>query len=226
VTTRHEPVKSWNPVKRLSHCQCDKLTGGHQAGWFERLLMLLIPHFDIIKSVDIRSGAPKMVTVYLRRFYLFRSKWFGLNFGDVYLHHIVRSDDDPDPHDHPWGFLGFILKGGYLDQSYTWEPATLSHEQNVSIGGSFFNPVVVAGEPRFVATPGRRVGPSWEKVRPLTFIRRAATHIHRVIVPTGETAWTLIFTTGYCRDWNFITENGPVMWRRYLGIPDGIDVGE
>jgi hypothetical protein len=45
-------------------------------------------------------------------------------------------------------------------------------------------------------------------------------------VSPGKTAWTLIVTQGYNRDWNFITEKGPVFWRTYLGIPDKVDVGE
>jgi hypothetical protein len=211
-----------NIVKKLSHCSCDKLTGGHRPGWFERLLLLLIPHFDIIKAPDIREGEQKQTVVYLRRFYLFRSKWFGLNFGDVYLHHIVRSDDDPDPHDHPWGFTGLILKGGYTDHRYTWTPPQLIHTRNVSIMGD----QVLVGEGKFVAEQGRREGPFPEKVRPLTVIRRKAEHIHKVIVPEGKTAWTLIFTSGYNRDWNFITPTGPVFWRTYLNIPSGVDVGE
>lgn len=192
----------WNLVKRLSHCQCGRLTGGHRPGLFERLLMLLIPHFDIVKSPAIRSGGFTEVTCYLRRFYLFRSKWFGLEkyLGDLYLHHIVRSDDDPDPHDHPWGFLGFIIAGGYTDESYTWGPV---------LDGLYV-----------------RSGPINEAVRPRTFIRRPATHIHKVIVPPGKTVWTIIATQPRSREWNFVTPNGPILWRTYLGIPDNVDVGE
>ncbi len=239
--------KSWNPVKRLSHCSCHKLTGGHEAGLFERLLMLLIPHFDIIKSPAKGEGGTE-TTVYLRRFYLFRSKWFGMNFGDVYLHHIVRSDDDPDPHDHPWGFTGLILSGGYMDQSWKWNAPQLVLETTVSTmvcdacegcgtwGNVGFESTcetcdgqgfkTLMGARKFITQQGHRTGPHLERVRPLTVIRREAEHIHRVIVAPGKTAWTLIFTSGYNRDWNFITESGPVMWRKYLGIPAGVDVGE
>jgi hypothetical protein len=198
-----KPHNGWNPVKRLSHCYCHRLTpgAGHKPGWFERLLLLLVPHFDIIKAPDIREKAQKETRLYLRRFYIFRSKWFGWNFGDVYLHHIVESDSDPDPHDHPWGFRGLILAGGYTNDTYHWRD-------------------------RYFSFPGIRTGPFPELVKPLTFINRPAEHIHKVILHPGKTAWTLLFTKGYEREWNFITTNGPVHWRIYLGVGAGIDVGE
>lgn len=258
-----DPKKSWNPVKRLSHCHCAKINDGTKPSLLARLLMLFVPHLDIIKAIDIKSGAPKVVSVYLRRFYLFRAKWIGWlltllgtipyrlglltlsrifdrmahlvnkHVGDLYLHNIIRSDDDPDPHDHPWGFTGFIISGGYLDESYSWQPA---HTYKVNNSPGFIKRFMPDGgyamEPthvpvaQFVSVPGMRLGPSYEHVKPLSIIRRKATHIHRVVVPTdSKGAWTLIFTSPYSREWNFITENGPVLWTKYLGIPEGQDVG-
>jgi hypothetical protein len=231
----------FNLVKKLSHCQCHRLTQGYpgteavQRSLIERLLLKFVPHFDIVKDIPACpecEGAgwnPKSyypdpcgtcagasvdrashTVLYLRRFYIFRSRWFGLNFGDIYLHNIVRSDDDQDPHDHPWGFRGIVLRGGYTDERWYW------------------------AEYRCIpptTKKGVRLGPVRESVEPFQFIRRVAEHIHRVRLNSGpqgdETqAWTLIFTSAYARDWHFITENGPVFWRRYLGIPDDVDVGE
>ena len=69
--------------------------------WVDRLLMRFIPHFVITNAV----GDPYMV-----RYRLFKSKWFG-----IYLHHILRSDEDHECHDHPWDFTSLILVGGYLE---------------------------------------------------------------------------------------------------------------
>jgi hypothetical protein len=110
-----------------------------------------------------------------------------------------------DPHDHPWSFKGIVLKGGYIDERWYWAKYRC------------YPPT---------EKKGIRTGPIHEEVRPGSVIWRDAEHIHRVILPFGQTAWTLIFTKGYKRDWNFITEDGPVLWRKYLGIPDGVDVGE
>lgn len=49
--------------------------------------------------------------VYLRRWYLIRTPWFG-----IYLHKIMRPDHDRDLHDHPWNFVPIILWGGYDEQ--------------------------------------------------------------------------------------------------------------
>jgi hypothetical protein len=35
------------------------------------------------------------------------------------VHHILRSDEGRDPHDHPWPYLTVILKGGYIEHRYT-----------------------------------------------------------------------------------------------------------
>lgn len=67
-----------------------------------RLLTWLLPHRDIVKE---GKG------LYLRRFYL--GRLFGWR---LFLHYIARSDDDRDPHDHPWDFATFILKGGYVEE--------------------------------------------------------------------------------------------------------------
>lgn len=36
---------------------------------------------------------------------------------NVYLHRIVRSDDDRALHDHPWWNLSIILKGAYIEHT-------------------------------------------------------------------------------------------------------------
>ena len=37
----------------------------------------------------------------------------------VRVHEILRSDDGRDPHDHPWGYVTVILKGGYFETRYS-----------------------------------------------------------------------------------------------------------
>lgn len=45
---------------------------------------------------------------YLIRYRLLRTPWFG-----IYLHRILRSDDDRHLHDHPFNFTTIILWNGY-----------------------------------------------------------------------------------------------------------------
>jgi hypothetical protein len=53
---------------------------------------------------------------YMRRFYLTPAV-FGYQWR---LHHILLSDPEPDPHDHPYDFWSWIIsKTGYLEQVFT-----------------------------------------------------------------------------------------------------------
>jgi hypothetical protein len=50
---------------------------------------------------------------YLRRWWVIpRNRWF-----NIYLHQILRDDDDRALHDHPWWNLSFILRGGYIEHT-------------------------------------------------------------------------------------------------------------
>lgn len=47
---------------------------------------------------------------YLFRIRIIQTPWFG-----IYLHDIFEPDDDRGPHNHPWSFLSFVLKGWYRE---------------------------------------------------------------------------------------------------------------
>lgn len=54
------------------------------------------------------------VLPYMERYYLLfkdRPRWFPFN---ITLHKICESDI-PVLHDHPWGYIAIILKGGYIE---------------------------------------------------------------------------------------------------------------
>lgn len=59
-------------------------------------------------KVDITKLVDGEEMLYLRRWYLFRCRWFSIR-----LHHIVLPDVDRWPHDHPWPFVAIVLWGGY-----------------------------------------------------------------------------------------------------------------
>lgn len=237
-------------MKRKSRgfCSCSKLTPGYpgapgrEMGWFERLLLWLLPHFDIIKEIpacptcegsgfDPRLTNPNLgdydricdtcagqsvgrkphTVVYLRRFYVWRSSWVGLNFGDLYIHKIYRSDDDPDPHDHPWNFRTWVLAGSYTNEVWFWDtfPLVWGEGPGQRLRMAQWDEVLVPGSTRF----------------------RKRGHIHRVRLTDDKPAWTLVWTTGYHRnaegyaDWHFITEKGPVFWRNYLRLTEEAKAG-
>ena len=72
-----------------------KSTSGKRYQFFQR--------FDIMD--------PDGEGLYLRRWYIVSTPWFG-----IYLHHIYRHDLDRALHDHPWNFLSLILWGGYTEE--------------------------------------------------------------------------------------------------------------
>ncbi len=71
----------------------------------DRILMRILPYFVITGS----DGSP-----YLARYSLLK-----LPFFRILLHHILRSDEDPDLHDHPWSFVSIILWKGYVEERAT-----------------------------------------------------------------------------------------------------------
>lgn len=60
---------------------------------------------DFIIGKDSPGGA------YLKRWWVIpRNRWF-----NIYLHQILRDDDDRALHDHPWWNVSLILRGGYFE---------------------------------------------------------------------------------------------------------------
>jgi hypothetical protein len=63
--------------------------------------------WGFLSGIDIGAdGDP-----YLDRLRILETPWLA-----VYLHHIHREDRDPDPHDHPWGFISLVLAGSYIER--------------------------------------------------------------------------------------------------------------
>lgn len=78
--------------------------------WFARKFLL-------VKEIVSKQGV-----VYFRRYRLLQTPWFA-----VYVHQICRSDEDKDPHDHPWNFTSVILEGAYQEDS--WYPPNFDKMQ-------------------------------------------------------------------------------------------------
>jgi hypothetical protein len=85
-------------------------------------------NWGFMEWADIPDRAdPELV--YLRRFRVFQTPYVAL-----YVHWIMTPDTDRDPHDHPWNFFSFILRGGYTERLWettTW-PAGRTESQRIS----------------------------------------------------------------------------------------------
>jgi hypothetical protein len=150
-------------------------------------------------------------------------------FGGVKLHHILRSDDDRDLHDHPWSFLSIVLKGGYWEHTPTDCPSRpldggphLAYENE----GDTQNGLIYC---RFCGLVRTR----WTRKRwhgPGSILWRPAPSIHRLELPAptrspfnapeDNTAWTLVFTGPKRREWGFHTICGFIPWFKYTAAKE------
>jgi hypothetical protein len=61
-----------------------------------------------MRPPDFIIGGPERP--YLLRWWLLRTKYLR-----IYLHKIMRDDDDRALHDHPWWNISIVLRGGYRE---------------------------------------------------------------------------------------------------------------
>lgn len=74
------------------------------------------------RSPDFVIGTPE--SPYLNRWYVIpRNRFF-----NVYLHQILRSDDDRALHDHPWVNLSIVLRGAYREIMPSGHPRHVGNE--------------------------------------------------------------------------------------------------
>lgn len=148
-----------------------------------------------------RKDAAGAYNLYLRRFYLTpRIPFFNVRF---FLHHILRSDDDTWPHDHPWRFVTLILAGKYIE--HVFHPTTI----------------------REWATKKVRVLSHERHATPGTVLRNQATHTHKLEIV--RPVWSLVLAGAGERDWGFWVMDGTgpdrwVQWEEYLDIKKGTEV--
>lgn len=61
----------------------------------------------------VREISSKTGELHFQRYRILETPWF-----NVYIHYIAKSDEDKDPHNHPWNFRTYVLSGGYLESLY------------------------------------------------------------------------------------------------------------
>ena len=125
---------------------------------------------------------------YMHRWYVIpRNRWF-----NIYLHRIVRSDDDRALHDHPWMNCSILLQGMYVE----WKP-----DQR----GEYCYGMPLVGVLR---TAG-------------SIVFRKARAPHRLEVPTdGDEVISLFITGPNVRDWGFYAPQGWVHWQEFTDPSD------
>jgi hypothetical protein len=64
-----------------------------------------------MREPDFVIGADSPGGPYMRRWWIIPRN----RFLNIYLHQILRDDDDRALHDHPWWNVSIILRGGYFE---------------------------------------------------------------------------------------------------------------
>ena len=62
---------------------------------------------------EIKSKTDEL---HFQRWRILWTPWFA-----IYIHRILKSDEDKHPHNHPWNFRTFILSGSYTEEWYNAE---------------------------------------------------------------------------------------------------------
>lgn len=87
------------------------------------LFTKMIRKIFLVKEIESQTGE-----VHFRRYRLLNTPWF-----EIYIHHIMKSDEDDDMHDHPFSFKSLILSGAYreLCKLYPNFDVLITNEYNV-----------------------------------------------------------------------------------------------
>lgn len=136
----------------------------------------------------------------LRWFVIPRNRVF-----NIYLHHVLRDDDDRALHDHPWINLSIVLRGGYREITFVRPPV-----------------------------PGSALPATIELDRkPGSVVLRRARKAHRLTLyrdpETGRSlpSWSLFLTGPNLQSWGFWCPLGRwVHWRDFTTGPHGEVVGK
>jgi hypothetical protein len=119
-----------------------------------------------------------------------------------YLHVFNRPDNDPWPHDHPFGFRSIVLMGGYTEIIYAYDMT-----------------------PQGVLDRTNSVGWQIIRRRPGQTHKVPATHCHKIVALHGRRTVTWVIRGEKEQDWGFFVwsfERGiqKVLWWQYLGLPE------
>lgn len=140
--------------------------------------------------------------LYIRRYYISMGKK-----RNIFLHAIRRSDDDRDPHDHPWDFTSTLLWGSYEEYSeYGHFPLSVRPTYR---GG----PVKTDEKSYWRAASAARKRYHWGQTYSVK-----AEHTHKLTLE--RPVWTLVRAEKGRRHWGFWTKTGWVHWRKYLELED------
>jgi len=139
---------------------------------------------------------------YIQRWWLIpRNRWF-----NIYLHRIMRDDDDRALHDHPWWNVSILLRGAYVEVRPDFKAAKTPYTR-------------IADLP--VTRKRHGVG---------SVVFRRATTSHRLELPIENGGiryvWSLFITGPVIRKWGFHCPHGWRFWKDFVAQDDIGAVGK
>jgi len=100
---------------------------------------------------------------------------------NIYVHNLLKSDQDLEPHTHPWNFISLILKGGYIED-YVVGP---HHKNTCHDYIESYRNIVKAGD----------------------FVMHSYSDAHKIQL-TDDNVWTAVFTWGTKEPWGYVYSDG------------------
>lgn len=142
---------------------------------------------------DFIIGSPERP--YIRRWWLVPRN----RVCNVYLHQILRSDDDRALHDHPWPNVSIVLWNRYREITPVKQGQPPHHD---FYHDGLTHRIVKMLRPRF----------------------RRATDAHRLEIIDGP-VWSLFITGPWQRTWGFRCAKGWVPWHEFVDATDHGNIG-
>jgi hypothetical protein len=134
---------------------------------------------------------------YMLRWWLIpRNRWL-----NIYLHKIMRDDDDRALHDHPWANVSLVLSGAYREIMPDLSKAETPYTRLYDL------PIIARI---------RQAG---------CLVFRRATDSHRLEVVHGP-VWSLFITGPWEREWGFHCKQGWVWWRHFVNPSNSGEIGK
>jgi hypothetical protein len=155
---------------------------------------------DALKKITLRRNPDFVIgpntDPYMHRWWMIpRNRFF-----NIYLHRIMRSDDDRALHDHPSWNVSILLSGGYVEALLVdpKDPCSDVEYRHKSVGKVIF---------RSATTPHRLILPmsAGDPFRKMTPLAGFPQH-----------CWTLFIMGPRIREWGFSCPQGWRPWREFV----------
>lgn len=122
--------------------------------------------------------------------YLVRWRILDTPWFNIWLHNIRRGDLQRENHSHPADFISIILAGGYTEPFHK----EIDDEEQTVYRGSLLS-------------------------RRKSIAFRKADWFHRIVIPEGQSCWSLILMGPKYREWGFVVDGKWVHNEEYYKEP-------